>query len=422
MNKWMKKHKNITRILGLGIVLIIGYMGYATFLKPKSAAIQYQTATVQKGTLITTVSASGSVSSANNTPIVTQVTGAITKIYVKNGDKVTAGQPIANIELDQTSQQKYQQQLASYQGAQNSLSSARSQKDSLKAAMLTADHNFLISALDKGLSTDNNTYMQLKASKDAADANYARQDAVIAQSQTSLSNAALSLQQFSPTITAPISGVITGLSLQQGSVIPAQAINSNNTISSQDIANITTSGVPVVSVSLTEIDVPKVQIGQKATLTFDAFPDKTFTGTIFSINTTGSVSSGVTTYPVTITLDSANEQIYANMSANSSIITATKDEALYVPTSAVITQNGETVVRELSNGKVTYIPVTTGISSDTDTEIISGVSEGDKVITAVITPTASSGATTSSSPFSSLSRLGGGGGAVRTSGGGARGN
>jgi RND family efflux transporter MFP subunit len=408
---WFIKSSWIVRIITILVVIGMGWLVYSTFFKPKAAQTQYQTAKVQRGPLVATVSASGQVSSANNTPVVTQVTGTITKIFVKNGDQVKSGSPIATIQLDQTSMQKYIQQLSTYQSAKNSLVSAQATKSSLKNDMIIAQQNFIKNALDKGKDHDSPTYQELSSLKSAAEAKYNNQDNVITQVQTSLTNAAMSLQQVSPTINAPISGTITGLAYQEGSVIPAQAISStsSNQVTSQNIATITTSAFPIVSVSLSEIDVPKIQVGYKATVIFDAFPDKTFTGKVFSINTTGSVSSGVTSYPTTITIDTENTNIYSNMSATANIITDSKDNVLFVPSSAVQNQNGETVVRELKNGQIQYIPVTTGISSDTSTEIVSGVNEGDEVVTAVVT--ASTGSTgTSSSPFGIRTGFGSGGG------------
>jgi macrolide-specific efflux system membrane fusion protein len=166
-----------------------------------------------------------------------------------------------------------------------------------------------------------------------------------------------------------------------------------------------------VSVNLTEIDIPKVEIGAKATVTFDAFPDKTFTGKVFSINTTGTSNSGVTSYPTTIILDTENPKIYANMSANASIIITSKNDVVYVPSSAIVQQNGATAVRKLINGQLQYLEVELGLATDSGTEIISGLNEGDEVVTAVVTPSSSSSSSTSS-PFGI--RTGGmGGGGLR---------
>jgi HlyD family secretion protein len=292
------------------------------------------------------------------------------------------------------------------------LESAKTQLVSLRSAKLTADNNFLKGAIEKNKDKDSVTYQTLNDAAKVADQNYSHQEDVIAQSQLQLTNSALSLQQLSPTVSAPISGTISGLALQEGSVIPAQAISSgsSNQVISQNIANITTSAVPIIAADLSEVDIPKVQVGNKATLTFDAFPDKTFTGKVFSINTTGTVSSGVTSYLVTVTLDTENSLLYPNMSAAVNIIVNVKDNVLSVPLAAVQTQNGQQYVRVLKNGVVENVNVTTGISSDTNIEISSGLNEGDAVVTSVV----ASGSTTSpttASPFGILRGGAGGGGA-----------
>ena len=107
------------------------------------------------------------------------------------------------------------------------------------------------------------------------------------------------------------------------------------------------------------------------------------------------------------------EEIYPNMSATANIITATKNDVLLVPTAAVQTQNDQTYVRVLKNGKIQQVDVETDLSSSTQIEITSGLSEGDNVITSTVSST-TSGSSTSTSPFSSFGRGGfGGGGAVR---------
>lgn len=396
-------------LIVIAVLFGAGYFGYKQLFSKNTSQIQYTTAKTEKGTIVSSVTASGQVSTANNTPVVTQVTGAVTKLYVKNGDKVYRGQPLMTIELDQSSQQKYTQQLASYQNAVNNLKSAKIQEQTLKSNMVVADNNFLKQVLNKGKDSDDPLYKQLKATKETADEQYKNQENVINQAQTSLNSAAMNLQQVSPTIYAPISGTISGISLQVGSVIPAQAVSSNTNTISQNIAIITTSAYPIITVDLTEIDIPNVSIGNKATVTFDAFPNKTFTGKVFAINTSGSVSSGVTTYPTTIILDTENASIYPNMSSTASIIFNSKDNVLMVPASAVQSDsNGQSTVRILENGTPKTVNVETGLSSDISIEIISGLSEGQEVVTSEKTNVTSS--STTRSVFSTNRGFGVGGG------------
>lgn len=408
----VKKEFISKKILAVAVVLFVGfgYFGYTKLVKKSAQEVSYKTAKVEKGTLVETVSASGAVTTANNTPVVTQVTGKIITLFVKNGDSVKVGQKIATVELDQASNQKYIQQLAAYQNAVNSLASAKNTLRQNEVDARTADDAFVKGALDKNKSKDGLTYDQLYTAKRVAEERFQIQQKAVDSSQLALNSSAMTLQNYSPTIYAPISGVITGLSLREGSVIPAQAVSSSTNTLSQNIAYITTSSLPIVSVSLTEIDIPKVEIGAKATLTFDAFPNTTFTGKVFSINTTGSVSSGVTSYPTTIILDTENPKIYANMSATANIIITSKDNVLYVPAASVVQQNGSDAVRKLVNGQLEYLPVETGLSTDAGIEIVSGLAEGDELVTAVV----ASGASTtggSSSPFGiRTGGMGGGGG------------
>jgi multidrug efflux pump subunit AcrA (membrane-fusion protein) len=157
-------------------------------------------------------------------------------------------------------------------------------------------------------------------------------------------------------------------------------------------------------VNLNEVDIPKVKVGDRATITMDAFPASTFTGKIVSIDTTGSISSGVTTYPAYIVYDSAIDGIYPNMAVDASIITAVKDNVVLVPNAAV----QESTIRIMKNGKMSSVDVTVGSSNDTQTEITSGVNEGDTVVTGTTTTGKSTTATTS--PFSAIGGRGGFGG------------
>ena len=140
----------------------------------------------------------------------------------------------------------------------------------------------------------------------------------------------------------------------------------------------------MVSINLTEIDVPKVKIGNPATITFDAFSDKTFTGRVISIDTVGESSTGVTIYPVFIRLDLGDDAILPHMATFVHIITQTKDNVLLVPSSALQSRNGESIVRVMKNEKITETAVKIGLASDTQTEILSGLSEGDMIVTLTV--------------------------------------
>lgn len=418
----IKKIFSTRKKIALFLVIILMVIGVAVWKisgnKPKIP--QYQTTTVEKGTLVISVTASGQVLQANSADVSTKTSGVVNKIYVDNGQKVQTGDKIAEIDLDLEGKQRASQALASYQSVKNSLDSARTNYYSLQSDMLTKwktytdiAQNSTYQNPDGTPKTDMRQLPQFVSTSDdwlATEAKYKNQESVVNQAQTSLSSAWLSYQQASPVVYAPISGTVTGLSLQIGSVLTAQS-NTSGTSTAQKIASIQTDASPVIQVNLSQIDTPKVKVGNKATLTFDAFPGKTYTGKVVSIDTIGAVSSGVTTYPAVIKLDTQTPDIFSNMTASANIITQFKNDVNLIPSSAVQTQNGNFSVRVLKNGKIEQINVETGLSSSTQTEITSGLQEGDTVITGIIPQTGTtqrSGQT--QSPFSGI---GGGGGIFR---------
>lgn len=395
------------------IVLIIGIgWGITQFFSKNTQQTAYQTATAEKGTLVVSFSQSGLVSSANNASITTKVSGVVKNVYVQNGDIVTMGDKIADVELDQAGKQKQQAAYAAYLQARNTLDSANAQMHTLQSQMFAANQTFVNG---KGNTNDpvkdDPNYVQENADWLAAEAKYKNQQSVIAQAQTAVNSALLTYQESSPTIVAPISGMVTGLTVKQGALLSAQTSSSSDTgtdasSNSTKVASIKTEGNPIISLNISEIDAPKIQIGQKATITLDAFPEKTFTGRVFSLDTTGSNSSGVTSYATLIELDSANNAILPNMSATANIITDTKDAVILVPNAAVQTTDAGTSVQILKNKKPEQVQVEIGLSNDTHTEIVSGISEGDIVVTNAVN-TATTTSTSTTSPFSSGMRMGG---------------
>lgn len=371
-------------------VLIICWFGYRYFFVTKTDTTTYQTAKAEKGTIISSISVSGQVASNNSSSVTTLATGVVSKVYVSNGAIVKSGQAIALIDLDMTSKSAYYQALASYQGAKNSLDSAKSGLYTSQSKLFATNQKLINDAVARGLAVDDPTYIQQNADWKAAEGSYLTQENAIKQAGISLSNSWIELQQKSPTIYAPISGKLTGLSLQVGTIVSATKV-----------ASVVTDAFPTVTINLTEVDVNKVKASDKATITIDSISDKTFSGQVISVDTVGAISSGVTSYPAVVKLDTKFDQILANMTAQTSIITAIKDDVIKVPSSAVQTQNGQSTVKVMKNKTPQTVNVTLGISSPSQVEIISGVNEGDEVVIATISTAPTTKAATAS-PFSSI--------------------
>ncbi len=401
----------------LSVILIIILIGVFLFFRLQNVSNKpnYQTATATRSTLISTVTASGVIVATNNINVTSTTNGQVAKVYVKEGDQVTKGQKLFQITLDATGEQRQAQSYSSYISALNSLNSAKASYYTLQASEFAANQKFINDAVARNLATNDPTYIQENDAWLAAEANFNNTGNSINEASANLTSASISYSQASATVLAPANGVIQNITVVPGMAITNSTTTSSGSSSSNSttIASIQTEGNPVATINVAEVDVSKVKAGQKVTLTFDSIPNTTFTGKIAGINKLGSVSSGVTNYPATIEFDSSSDAILPNMSVAASIITGIKDDVVTIPSAAIQTQNGESIVRILKNGELTYTPVTTGAISTTDTEIVTGVNEGDTVVTSIIVPTTSS-SSSSTSPFSGQLRFGGGTGGFGT--------
>ncbi|MFA5870471.1 MAG: efflux RND transporter periplasmic adaptor subunit [Candidatus Paceibacterota bacterium] len=208
------------------------------------------------------------------------------------------------------------------------------------------------------------------------------------------------------TVRAPFDGVIASVDIENGDSVSSGTVF-GSLITKQKIAEI----------SLNEIDAAKIKNGQKATLTFDAVPDLSISGVVASVDALGAVSQGVVSYAVKISFDTQDNRIKSGMSVSASIIIDMKQDVLAIPDSAIKTQGNTNYVQVFSviptNGTASTgfttkeIPtektIETGIASDSYTEIISGLTEGEHVV--VRTISATTAATKSTTP----SLFGGGG-------------
>jgi len=175
-------------------------------------------------------------------------------------------------------------------------------------------------------------------------------------------------------IRALFGGVIAEIDIKKGeSVSPSTVVTT--LITKQKIAEIT----------LNEIDITKVETGQKVIITFDAVEDLSITGEVVEVDIIGSATQGVVTYDVKIFFDTQDERIKPGMSMSATIITNLKQDVLIVPNSAIKYQEDVQYIQIMGDNNVPYLQqVKIGISNDTDTEIISGLEEGNKIITQTI--------------------------------------
>lgn len=290
---------------------------------------------------------------------------------------------------------------------------------------ITADNQKISSANDS-LTQAKDSLTSLQAGPNSFDVK--SQQIALQQKQNAVSDIEQNLGDC--TITAPFAGVVSTINFQVGDAVTS-ASNITTLLTTQKL----------VSITLNEVDVAKVKIGQKATLTFDALPDLSLTGTVTAIDAIGTVSQGVVSYGVKINLDSQNDNVKAGMTVSASIVTEVDSDVLAVSTGSVkqdtsgnsyvlmidnpITSSGVQGVTTATSTREQV--VTTGAATDALVEITSGLNEGDQVVSRTILPTTAK-TSTSASATSLLGGggLGGGSGAYRggsgATGGAARGN
>jgi len=175
-------------------------------------------------------------------------------------------------------------------------------------------------------------------------------------------------------IRVPFDGIVTNINVKK-----EESVSSNNAlatlIAEQKIAEIT----------LNEVDITKVKVGQKANITFDAIDDLNITGKVVEIDSLGEINQGVVEYGVKIAFDTQDKRVKPGMSLSVNIITEAKQNALLVPNQAVkIDKTSQCYVELLKNNIPIQQPVKIGLSNDTVTEILEGLKESDIVITQVI--------------------------------------
>lgn len=219
-------------------------------------------------------------------------------------------------------------------------------------------------------------------------------------------------------VRTPFSGIVAKMNVKVGD----SSVSSIATmITKQKIAEI----------SLNEIDVAKIKTGQKATLTFDAIPDLTLTGQVAEVDAVGTASQGVVTYTVKIAFDTQDDRIKPGMSVSAATITDAKQNVLIVPNSAIKSQGGTSYVETVgsddknlalsanaSGAILKNTPsrqqIEIGTTNDEFTEVLSGLNEGDVIVTRTIQSTS---APTAPAQQNSSLRIPGIGGSSRGGGG-----
>jgi HlyD family secretion protein len=371
-----KKHKYVS-ILIVAVLIAGGCYWYGKS-KSENVAVQHKTATAERGALTTFISGSGNVvvdSSANVDPT---ITGTVANLAVSVGDKVTKGQFLFDIENDDLSLNA-NKAYASYISSLQALESA-------KASKKEASKNY------KDASSKNESVMKQKL--EAAELS-------VLVAEENIKNAFQNYQNEKSNyadrrVVSPIDGTVNEVNIKNGDDLSKLSSGTSREVP----VIIGDLGTMKAQVEVSEVDIASVEIGQEATLTFNALDNFTATGKVEKMDSLGTLESGVVTYKVTIAFDSLDSRIRPEMNVSASIITDSKQNVIIVPVNAIKTEGKTYYVEIKNNGVIERKTVEVGLENNSKAEIKSGINVGDTVITQTING-ASSGSSSSSSSSSS---------------------
>ncbi|MBE7708551.1 MAG: efflux RND transporter periplasmic adaptor subunit [Cyanobacteria bacterium SIG27] len=362
-------------ILG-AIIAALVLLGLMSFVK--NGSTKYTTKPISKATIIQSVEASGTIKPINTIAVGTQVSGTVQKIYVDYNSVVKKGDLLAELDpslfqanVDQ-SNAKLRNAKASYQRVKATLNY---KENNYKRYKHLFEKNY-VSRDDVELAESN--YLQAKADLDAATAEVSAASASLENNLTNL--------RYSK-ITSPVDGTVISRAVDVGQTVAA----SFNTPTLFEVAKDLTQ--MQIETSVSEADIGKIKVGQKATYTLDGYQDKKFHGEVTQVRLASTTTNNVVTYTVIVSVDNSEGFAIPGMTANVSIKVNEAKDVLCVENRAFKVSLDDTKKYEkqgiwilTSSGPKRY-DIVVGASDDNKSQIISDeIKEGDKVIISVISP------------------------------------
>ncbi|HET6420443.1 MAG TPA: efflux RND transporter periplasmic adaptor subunit [Geobacteraceae bacterium] len=369
-----------------GILLVAVSVGIFAYIR-RSPAPAYRTAKVEKGAIVSMVTATGTLNAVITVQVGTQVSGTIDKLFVDYNSVVKKGQTIARIDPDIFNSQ-VQQSQGSYQNAVANLKKARA--DVVDAGRTMERNRQLLKdgvVSQQDFDTAETKYFEAQAGVKSAEGSVMQTLGSYRQAQTNL--------RYS-TIKSPVDGIVVSRNVDVGQTVAASFQTPTLFTIAQDLTKMQ------IDTSVDEADIGKVKIGQPAVFTVDAYPGIQFKGIVAQVRNAPIVTQNVVTYDVVITVDNKDLKLKPGMTANVNIEVMRKDDVLKLPGAALrfrpkaaaeaaqpptsttqrrISRPVGQQVYVLKDGKPARIPVKTGATDDSFVELTSGnLRQGDEVI------------------------------------------
>ncbi|MFA6448894.1 MAG: efflux RND transporter periplasmic adaptor subunit [bacterium] len=449
-NNVKKNREKTQKLIIIAAVVLIATGGFF-YLRAKRSANGKEvirTANVEFGPVISSVSGNGVLQPLTTVDVKSNVGGQVVEFAVDEGDTVKTGQLIARIDpkdaetalrqAEVSFDMQSRQSAAQLKSAGFSLESARTrlaqtlesldaQPELTRASLEQAQSSFDYAQKDlqrqKGLLANGfvskgvvdsaqQRYDSAKAQLDTAKANNiqiklkqmdvdsARSAVKVAEANLESSKAAqrqieiksedvanARTQLGYTTVTAPRDGVVVKKYVEVGSIVTAGKSSFSGSGAGVTIVTLADTTRMLALVNVDETDIAKIKIGQRVKVSLDAYPDERFRGEVTKIAPQATMAQNVTTVPVTVEIMNPNSELKVGMNATCDFITGMARHVLSVPNEAINNTPMGKSVTMLKNDKKVPRKVEVGLEGNDYTEIISGLKEGEKVITSIYTPT-----------------------------------
>ncbi len=376
--------KKISMIwIAAGIVAVVAVAAFLLSGGKKKEEVNFKTEKVAKVNILNSITATGTIEPVNEVTVGTQVSGIVSKLYVDYNSVVKKGQVIAELDKSNLTSQLNTAKSTLAQ-AEASLKSAESD-----LAYQKANYNRYKTLYQKGLISAND-YESARLSYQTSQQTVASRKQQIASAKEEVQRAQTNLGY--ATITSPIDGIVVSRSVEEGQTVNANMSTPDLFVIAQDLTNMQ------VVADVDEADIGDVKKGERVTFTVDAYPDDTFEGTVTQVRLEATTTNNVVTYEVVISAPNADLKLKPGLTANVVIYTQESNGVLSVPSKALrYTPTKETIgqrkMKDVSNAKnkvwtiegntLVAHKVNIGISDGTHTQVLSGIKEGQTVITGV---------------------------------------
>jgi len=320
-------------LLATALLAAAGYGGYR-YLGNDADSPRYKFAKIESGALTAQVSASGTLNPVVSVQVGSQVSGQIKEILVDFNSPVKAGQLIARIDPE-TFQLRVRQAEADLDAARAALAVQRAEVARSAASLADALRDYerkkllleksFISAAERDKAQT--AYAIAQAAAQVSAAQVRNSEAVVKQRESQLAQSKVDLERTA--IRSPVDGIVVKRSVDTGQTVAASLQAPELFVIAKNLTDMQ------VETSIDEADVGRIQLGQKASFTVDAFPGRAFEGAVVQVRKAAQVVSNVVTYTVIISAANPELALLPGMTANARIVVARKDKVLKAPNTAL---------------------------------------------------------------------------------------